>query len=63
MDTFLKQNNKEARRLYAELKSLAHLISDEIMMPLYGISEIMMSQQGIPFQSRESPKVSLRKFP
>ena len=35
--------NKEARRLYAELKSLAHLISDEIMMSLYGISEIMMS--------------------
>ena len=35
--------NKEARRLYTELKSLAHLISDEIMMSLYGISEIMMS--------------------
>ena len=35
--------NKEARRLYAELKSLTHLISDEIMMSLYGISEIMMS--------------------
>ena len=38
-----KTTNKEARRLYAELKSLAHLISDEIMMSLYGISEIMMS--------------------
>ena len=37
------KNNKEARRLYAELKSLTHLISDEIMMSLYGISEIMMS--------------------
>ena len=36
-------DNKEARRLYAELKSLAHLISDEIVMSLYGISEIMMS--------------------
>ena len=27
--------NKEARRLYVELKSFAHLISDEITMPLY----------------------------
>ena len=35
--------NKEARRLYAELKSLTHLISDEIMMSLYGMSEIIMS--------------------
>ena len=54
--------NKEARRLYAELKSLAHIISDEIMMSLYGFLRLWCHNRGFPSKNRESSTVSLRHY-